>query len=131
MKSLVVEDDFASRKVMQKLLSKYGDCDVTVDGMEAIEAFSMALGEESPYDLVCLDIMMPVMDGYQVLQNIRNLEKKNNIDKAGQVKIIMTSALNEEKNVKKAFDMGCTVYCGKPLNIEKLEETIKTLGLIL
>ena len=50
--------------------------DVTVDGMEAVDAFMMALEEGNPYDLVCLDIMMPVMDGYQALVGIRNLEKK-------------------------------------------------------
>ena len=61
MKILLAEDDYATRKFMVSFLSKYGECDVTVDGMEAVDAFLMALEEEEPYDLVCLDIMMPVM----------------------------------------------------------------------
>ena len=64
MRILIVEDDFASRKFMMNFMSAYGDCDGTVDGMEAVEAYMMALEDEQPYDLICLDVMMPVMDGY-------------------------------------------------------------------
>jgi len=130
MKILLAEDDFATRKFMAKLLSKYGDCDVTVDGSEAVDAFMMALEDEEGYDLVCLDVMMPVMDGYQALKGIRNLEKEKNIPPEKAAKIIMTTALNEERNVKMAFELGCTVYSGKPLNVEKFEEALKKLELI-
>lgn len=105
MRILIAEDDFASRKAILKFLSAYGECDVTVDGMEAIDAFMMALEEEDPYDLICLDVMMPVMDGYQALKNIRDIEREHNVDPADQARVIMTTALNEEKNVKKAFCM--------------------------
>ena len=111
MRILIAEDDFASRKVILKFLSEYGECDVTVDGMEAIDAFMMALEDGDPYDLICLDVMMPIMDGYQALKNIRDIEREHNIPEEEMVKIIMTTALNEQKNVKKAFELGCTVYC--------------------
>jgi len=71
MKILLAEDDFATRKFMLNFLSKYGECDVTVDGMEAVDAFMMALEDGEPYDLVCLDIMMPVMDGFEVLNSLK------------------------------------------------------------
>ena len=109
MKILLAEDDFVTRKFMVNFLSKYGECDVTVDGMEAVDAFMMALEDEEPYDLVCLDIMMPVMDGYQALVAIRKLEKDKNIPEEKAVKVIMTTALNEERNVKMAFELGCTI----------------------
>lgn len=128
MRILIAEDDFASRKAILKFLSAYGECDVTVDGMEAIDAFMMALEEEDPYDLICLDVMMPVMDGYQALKNIRDIEREHNVDPADQAKVIMTTALNEEKNVKKAFELGCTVYCAKPIDLEKLKDMLEKLG---
>ncbi len=128
MRILIAEDDFASRKAILKFLSAYGECDVTVDGMEAIDAFMMALEEEEPYDLICLDVMMPVMDGYQALKNIRDIEREHNVDPADQAKVIMTTALNEEKNVKKAFELGCTVYCAKPIDLEKLKGMLEKLG---
>ena len=105
MKILLAEDDFATRKFMVNFLSKYGECDVTVDGMEAVDAFMMALEDDEPYDLVCLDVMMPVMDGYQSLAGIRNLEKERKIPEDKAAKVIMTTQLNDEKNVKMAFEL--------------------------
>lgn len=130
MKILLAEDDFATRKFMSNFLSKYGSCDVTVDGMEAIDAFMMAYEEGEPYDLVCLDVMMPVMDGYQALVGIRNIERERNIPEDKAVKVIMATALNDEKNVKMAFDLGCTIYSGKPIDQEKFEQALKKLGMI-
>lgn len=130
LKILLAEDDFATRKFMSKFLEKYGDCDVTVDGMEAVDAFLMALDDKEPYDLVCLDVMMPVMDGYQALMGIRNIEKERKIAPEKAAKVIMTTALNDERNVKKAFELGCTVYSGKPLNVDKFEEVLNKLGLV-
>ena len=121
MKILLAEDDFATRKFMVNFLSKYGECDVTVDGMEAVDAFMMALEDDEPYDLVCLDVMMPVMDGYQSLAGIRNLEKERKIPEDKAAKVIMTTQLNDEKNVKMAFDLGCTIYSGKPIDKDRFE----------
>ena len=130
MKILLAEDDFVTRKFMVNFLSKYGECDVTVDGMEAVDAFMMALEDDEPYDLVCLDIMMPVMDGYQALVAIRKLEKEKNVPEEKAVKVIMTTALNEERNVKMAFGLGCTIYSGKPINQDRFEQALKKLDLI-
>ena len=130
MRILLAEDDFVTRKFLMYFLSIYGECDVTVDGMEAVDAFMMALEENKPYDLVCLDVMMPVMDGYQALVGIRNLEKERNIPEDKQAKVIMATALNEEKNVKMAFELGCTIYSGKPINQNRFEQALRKLGLI-
>ncbi len=130
MKILLAEDDFATRKFMDKQLSQYGECDVMVDGEEAVDAFMMALEDDEPYDLVCLDVMMPVMDGYQVLKAIRGIEAQRGIPKKNSVKVIMTTALNDERNVKLAFELGCEAYVGKPIDVEKFEKVLNKLGLI-
>ena len=80
--------------------------------------------------MVCLDIMMPVMDGYQALMGIRNLEKEIKIPPEKQAKVIMTTALNDEKNVKMAFELGCSNYSGKPIDQVRFEQALKKLGLI-
>ncbi|MBR4027515.1 MAG: response regulator [Lachnospiraceae bacterium] len=130
MRILLAEDDFVTRKFMSNFLSRYGECDVTVDGMEAVEAFMMALEEGEPYNLVCLDIMMPIMDGYQALAKIRNMEKEYQIPEEKAAKIIIATALNDEKNVQMAFELGCTIYSNKPIDQDRFEEELKKLGLI-
>ena len=130
MRILIAEDDFASRKFMMRFLAKYGECDVTVDGSEAVEAFSMALENDEGYDLICLDIMMPVLDGYQALKEIRKIENEKGIPEEQKAKIIMTTALNEGRNVTKAFELGCTAYAGKPIDQNKFENILRKMELI-
>ena len=73
---------------------------------------------------------MPVMDGYQALVGIRNVEKELDIPEDKMVKVIMATALNDEKNVKMAFDLGCTIYTGKPIDQDRFEQALKKLKLI-
>lgn len=128
MKILIMEDDLSSRKFLNKVMSEYGDCDITVDGMEGLDAYMIALNENDPYKLICLDIMMPKIDGIKVLKTIREIEKQRNIDGDEKVKIIMTTALNDAEIVKSTFDSGCEVYAAKPIDIKKLENVMERLN---
>lgn len=130
MRILIAEDDLASRKYLSRFLSSYGECDITIDGMEALEAFMMAWDEGRPYDLICLDIMMPELDGMKTLRTIREIENQKGVEEAKRVKIIMTTALNDTGNVMSAFETGCEVYAAKPIDTKKLIEVLKKLGLI-
>ena len=130
MKILIVEDDFVSRKLMHRLLLPYGECDLAANGQEALEAFRLALEEWKPYALICLDIMMPDMDGHTVLKEIRGMEEKSNIKKAVRSKIIMTSALADKENVISALKAECSGYLVKPIPRQKLLEKLIELGLL-
>lgn len=128
MRILIAEDDMASRRFLMKFLKEYGECDITVDGAEALEAFLLSHRENNPYDLVCLDIMMPKLDGTKVLKAIREIEKDKKIETDKRTKIIMITALNDSGNVYSSFDIGCEGYAVKPINIEKLIEVLGKLG---
>jgi two-component system, chemotaxis family, chemotaxis protein CheY len=128
--SLVVEDDFTSRVVMQRLLLPYGECHVAVDGKEALIAYETMLEARSKYDLICLDIMMPEMDGQEVLTEIRKMEKAKGIFPSEAAKIIMTTALSDPKNVMQAFKGQCEAYLVKPFKKDKLLEILNDLRLI-
>lgn len=130
MKILIAEDDLVSRKFLNKFLSKYGECDLVVDGLETLDAFLMALKDNEPYQLICLDIMMPKVDGVKTLKTIRDLEKQYGIARENRVKIIMTTALAEAQMVRTAFDYGCEAYAAKPIDTRKLIEVMVKLGLI-
>jgi len=129
MKCLIVEDDFVARTLLQKLLSNVSECHIAVNGQEAVKAFTAALNEGEPYDLICLDIMMPEMDGHQVLQAVRHLEDERGIWGSDGVRVIMTTALGDSKNIMAAFSKGCEAYIVKPLTKAKLFNEMDKLGL--
>jgi two-component system chemotaxis response regulator CheY len=120
MKVLIVEDDFSSRLLLQMLLTKYGECHIAVNGTEAVLAFRMALDAGKPYDLICLDIMMPEMDGQAALKEMRALEEARGIVSTHGAKIIMTTALGDVKNVAAAYQELCDGYLVKPIDKAKL-----------
>ncbi len=130
MRFLVVEDEFVNRLYLQKTLAKYGDCDIAIDGQEAIDAFLLAWKENAPYDLICMDIMMPNMDGRESTEKIRQLEQEMGIVGAEEVKVIMTTALDDVNNVMGSLKGGASSYIVKPIERARLLEEMKKLGLL-
>jgi two-component system, chemotaxis family, chemotaxis protein CheY len=130
MRVLIVDDDFISRRLLQKILSAYGDCDIAVDGAEAIKAFDLAWDEGKPYDLICMDIVMPNIDGQQALRKIREIEGERSIHWVHEAKIIMTTSLGDPASVSDAiYKGGATSYLIKPISKASLVSELKKLGL--
>ncbi|MFW6303303.1 MAG: response regulator [Candidatus Sumerlaeota bacterium] len=130
MNILIVEDSFVSRTVLQHMLEPYGDIHVAVNGKEAVEAVQVAIEAEKPYDLLCLDIMMPEMDGQQALEEIRKIEAARGIAGLDCCKILMTTALSDAKNIMKAFRNQADGYLTKPYEAEKVKEELVKLELM-
>ncbi|MBN1760351.1 MAG: response regulator [Chitinispirillaceae bacterium] len=130
MKTLVVEDDFTSRLLLQELLKSFGEVHVAVNGKEAVMAVEKAFTAGESYDLVCLDIMMPEMDGHQALAKIRSLEEARGTVSSEGMKIIMTTALDDVKSVSAAYEKLCDGYLVKPIDKTKLTAQLKELHLI-
>lgn len=128
MRILIAEDDLVSRKFLYKFMSQYGECDLVVDGLEALDAFLMSVKDNNPYDLICLDIMMPKVDGVKALKAIRDLETQKGAHPEKRTKVIMTTALAETQMVQNAFEIGCDAYAAKPIDIDKLTEVLQRLG---
>jgi len=126
---LVVEDDFTSRRVLSRILESYGHCDVAIDGEEAVEAVRLALAAGTHYDLICLDIMMPKMDGQMALKEIRTLEAARGILLGEGAKIVITSALHDSENVMEAFRSQCDGYVVKPYDKATVTAELKRHGL--
>ncbi len=110
MKTLIVDDNHVNVKLLKAFLLPYSDCDTSENGKEALECFHDAHSFGNPYDLICLDIMMPEVDGHTVLYEIRKIEDEKAVSSDERTKIIMISAANEKGNVIKAFKGQCDAY---------------------
>jgi len=129
-KILIAEDDQRSRTFLAKFLSAYGDVDLAQNGMEALDFVMDAMKNKTHYDLLCLDIMMPKVDGLKVLKVLRTMEAQQGIDDSRHLPVIMMTALADMSYVDQAFELGCDAYASKPIDIAKVEEVMTNLGLI-
>ena len=130
LKILIAEDDFTCRKLLQSFLSDFGECFVVINGHDAVEAVKDALDEGQPYDLICLDVMMPEMDGHEALESIRKIENERGIAGLDGVKVIMTTALSDSASVIGAFKAGCEAYIVKPIGKRNFFEEMEKLGFV-
>jgi len=129
-KTLIVEDDFTTRVMLQEILKVYGDTHIAVNGREAIDAVQAAIKAGKPYDLICLDIMIPEIDGQDVLKQIRDMEKALGVKPGKEVKVIMSTALDDAKNIIEAFKGLCDAYLVKPIDRSQLMKHIRNFKLI-
>ncbi|HEY5960851.1 MAG TPA: response regulator [Polyangiaceae bacterium] len=129
MKSLIVEDDSISSLVLVELLKPLGTVEAFESGQPAIDAIQRGLSADKPYDLVCLDIMLPDMDGHEILKAIRIAEMDAGYPIGRGSKIVMVTALRDKTNVMNAFRSACDGYLPKPFDRARLHELLLSLGL--
>lgn len=128
MKSLVAEDDATNRKLLQAFLSRYGECDIAVDGREAVSAVLLAIQSRREYDLVCMDLRMPQMDGQEAIRAIRREENAKRASK--NAKIFVTTVHTDSESIAAALLGRCDAYLVKPIDTAKLKKELMALGLI-
>lgn len=132
MRCLVVEDDFGSRRFLQLFLRRYFQCDVVVDGQEAVDAVRLAWEEHDPYGVIFMDIMMPNLDGHGALKEIRAYEKAIGVHEADASKVVVLTALGDPRNVVEAYFHGAAdAYLVKPAEPDQILETLKEVGIVV
>ncbi len=114
---LVVEDDPMSRTFMLKMMNRIGiEADLAVDGLEA-----MRLYNKNTYDLIFMDIQMPVMNGYETTRLIREQEKLTDV----YTPIIAITAYALEEDREKCLKAGMDDYLSKPVSVDHLLQVIE------
>lgn len=118
MKKILIVDDEPNIVMTLEYTFKKNNYEVFIarDGQEALDIV------KSVYpDLIILDVMMPMVDGYATIEQI-----KNN-DKLAQTKIIFLSAKNKESDIEKGLSLGADAYLTKPFSIKKVVEKVSEL----
>lgn len=128
MRTLIVDDNPEFSEMLQLALAPFGEADLAVNGTEGFKSFCNALKGDDPYQLVCLDINMPMRDGYETIQSIRLMEQKLLLNGALGVKILIVTAFADGFNAKRAATFGATII-SKSEGIDKLIDAVRQLGL--
>lgn len=124
LRSLVIEDEYTSRLILEQYLGRLGECSQACNGQDGYDKFVDAMTAGRPYHLICLDIRMPVLDGHETLHAIRKLEQNQGILSTAGVKIFMTTSVTEMRSVFKAFGELCDAYLFKPIDTRVLQDHI-------
>ena len=122
---LIAEDNAVNRTLVTKILEKRGHSIVAVEnGKAAVEGFTSAIGSRRPFDVVVMDIQMPIMDGLEATGAIR--ERETTL--GGRAPIVALTAHAMAGDRERCLEAGMTAYLVKPLQPQQLIETVESLA---
>ena len=128
MKALIVDDCALSRQLLIISIEEFAEIDVAENGKEAIALVKKALEQKENYNLVCMDLTMPVMDGHETMQAIRAMESAADTVKS---KVFMITASSCPDDMVKAITLGeCDDYIMKPVMRKAIRKLLKKHALI-
>lgn len=118
MKKILIVDDEPNIVMSLEYTFKKNNFEVFIarDGQEALDILKNQLP-----DIIILDVMMPMVDGYSTLEQIKKDDRLDNC------KVIFLSAKNKEKDIEKGLSLGANLYITKPFSLKKLVEKVQEL----
>lgn len=133
MRILLVEDVEISRMVTENILRQFSEVtfiDNAKNGFEAIKKTLDLYKKSKKYDVIFMDIIMPITSGYQALESIRKYEKDNYIEENNRSKIVILSSLNTKEEIENGLRMGANKVFIKPINYEDIKSLFKEWNMI-
>ena len=121
-KILLVEDNEINAKIVMRMMERFGiECDYAYDGLRGMELFNRSKPDE--YDMIIMDMEMPVMDGYDATRHIRALERSD----SKRIPIVAMTADAFPDSKRKAIECGVNEYLTKPLDMMELNLAIRRM----
>ena len=129
-RALIVDDSRYQRHLIIQALGSLFTAEEAANGKEAIARFAAAQAAGAPFDLVVMDILMPVLSGHEGLAGIRRLEEAAGVPEDRRVPAVMLSSLDDPANMLRAqFESGAQAYVTKPFSPQTLMEALASLEL--
>ena len=125
---LLVEDDPGHARLIEKNLRRSSvTCEIVklTDGQQTLDYLASGKGAASPGTVVLLDLNMPGLSGYQVLERLKAQERTRAIP------VVILTTTDDSAEIKRCYDLGCNAYVTKPVDYEQFSEMIRRLGLFL
>lgn len=123
-KTLIIDDEIQGYTCIKSML---GVCDIVESGLIGVEYAETALKIKSYYNLILLDVVIPDLDGIEVIRKIRDLEKSYNIKSSSEAKIVVVSSRRDEPTILEAFRNGATGWIDKPVATDLFLIKLKNL----
>ena len=129
---LLVEDDPGHTRLVEKNLRRANiknEIVFATNGQEALDYLfcegAYANTTHAAHLLVMLDLNMPVLDGYQVLERMKNDERSKRIP------VVVLTTTDDPREVRRCYELGCNIYITKPVDYDQFCDAIRKLGLFL
>ena len=133
MNILLVEDVEISRMVTENILRQFSEVtfiDNAKNGFEAIKKTLDLYKKGKKYDVIFMDIIMPITSGYQALESIRKYEKDNYIEENNRSKIVILSSLNSKEEIENGLRIGADKVFIKPISYEDIKSLFEEWNMI-
>jgi CheY-like chemotaxis protein len=123
---LLAEDDLGHARLIEKNLRRANITNDIIKARDGRQAVDYIFGNTGGRTLlVLLDLNMPVLDGYQVLERMKSDKRTKHIP------VIILTTTDDPREVARCYELGCNIYITKPVDYEQFAETIRKLGLFL
>jgi osomolarity two-component system sensor histidine kinase NIK1 len=121
---LLVEDNFLNQKITTYNLRKYNHkVSIANNGLEAVNLF-----KEKKFDLILMDIMMPVMDGLEATREIRKIQKTDKLNEYTSIIAVTANTLDNDR--EKCLSWGMDEFIAKPFDMNQLNEILMNLKIV-
>ncbi len=125
MRILLVDNEAACRDLLEAIIGNRAWVDHAETGEKGLARFLKARRDDDPYSIVFLDIMMPGIDGQEVLDRMRAIECEAGILPGHGAKIVMVSGLDKHDEIFESFRKQCDAYIIKPATVSVINETLE------
>ncbi|MGE3166275.1 MAG: response regulator [Planctomycetota bacterium] len=127
MRTLIIEAQGASRRVLKQALAELGSCDCVPEAGQGLRQFQTAYAASQPYDLVCVDVSTQGWGGIDVLREMREHEQELGVGVGRQTRMLMTTDIEDVDHIVRHLRRGCHGYLIRPFTVREVQDSVQRI----